>query len=369
MPTPTAKAVVLSEFGQPLEMRDVMVDAAGDADVVVRVEHGGVCGTDPHLQQGHLPVPLPLVLGHEGIGVVESAGPRAASVDGSRLRVGERVMWASSISCGSCWHCRVAREPTLCPDRKTYGANRTLDETGGPGGSWSERMVLVEGTAIVPVPGTVDPIDAMALACAGPTVLHAFDDRRPVRQGETVVVQGSGPVGLAAAIYAQVSRAENVILLDRRRSRLDAAQRLGIGAEHVDVTDVSDRSAAEAVLSLTPAHRGADLVIECTGVPAAIDDGLRMCRRGGSYLVIGQYTDAGSAAISPHELVHRQLDVWGSWGFTGAHLEHYVRSLPTIVERHAIGELVTSFDLGDANQALAAVASGTVVKAVLSQDH
>jgi threonine dehydrogenase-like Zn-dependent dehydrogenase len=362
----TATAAVLGGLGQPLEMRELVVDPPGDGDVVVRVEHGGVCGTDLHIQQGRLPVPLPLVLGHEGIGVVESVGPRAVDVDGSAPRVGERVMWVSSISCGSCWHCRVAREPTLCVDRRTYGVNRALDETGGPGGSWSERMLLVEGTAIVPVPDGVDSIDAMALACAGPTVLHALDERRPVRLGETVVVQGSGPVGLAAALYAQLSGAEKVILVGAPRSRLDAAQGLGIGHEHLDIADFSDRGVADAVLPLTPGHRGADLVIECTGVPAAVEDGLRMCRRGGSYLVLGQYTDAGPAAINPHTIVYRQLDVRGSWGFTGAHLERYVRSLPMLVPRHAIRELVTSFALADANEALAAVGAGTVVKAVLS---
>jgi threonine dehydrogenase-like Zn-dependent dehydrogenase len=362
----TATAALLGGAGRPLEMRELMVDAPGDGDVVVRVEHGGVCGTDLHIQQGHLQVPLPLVLGHEGIGVIESAGTRAVNVDGSPPQIGERVMWVSSISCGSCWHCRVAREPTLCADRRIYGVNRALDETGGPGGSWSERMLLVEGTAIVPVPDDVDPIDAMALACAGPTVLHALEERRPVRLGETVVVQGSGPVGLAAAIYAQLSGAEKVILVGAPRYRLDAAQRLGIGSEHLDFTDFSDDGAADAVVPLTPGHRGADLVIECTGVPAAVDDGLRMCRRGGSYLVLGQYTDAGPAAINPHTIVYRQLDVRGSWGFTGTDVERYVRSLPAVLERHAIGELVTSFALGDANEALTAVGAGAVVKAVLS---
>jgi D-arabinose 1-dehydrogenase-like Zn-dependent alcohol dehydrogenase len=103
-------------------------------------------------------------------------------------------------------------------------------------------------------------------------------------------------------------------------------------------------------------------------VPAAVEDSLRMCRRGGSHLVVGQCTDAGPAAINPHAIVYRRLAVRGSWAFTGANLERYVRSLPTLVKRHAIGELVTSFALGDASEARAAVGAGTVVKAVLSQD-
>jgi threonine dehydrogenase-like Zn-dependent dehydrogenase len=362
-----SKAAVLSEFERPLELRDLTVDEVGDRDVVVRVEQGGICGTDVHLQHGHLQVPLPLVLGHEGIGVVESAGPRSADVDGSRPQVGERVMWASSISCGSCWQCRVAREPTLCTNRRTYGVNRSLEENGGPGGSWSERMLLTEGTAIVPVPDGVDPTDAMSLACAGPTVLHALE-RRPVRRGESVVVQGAGPVGLAAAIYAQLSGADEVILVGAPRSRLHAAERLGIGSAHLDFTEHPDGAVVDAVRSLTPGGRGADLVIECTGVPTAIDEGLQMCRRGGSYLVIGQYTDAGPASINPHAIVYRNLDIHGSWAFTGVHLERYVRSLPELIERHAIGELVTKFALGNANEALAAVEAGSIVKAVLSPD-
>jgi threonine dehydrogenase-like Zn-dependent dehydrogenase len=362
----TAAAVVLPGVGEPLELRPVEIREPGAGDVGVRVEHGGVCGTDLHIHQGQLEVPMPLVLGHEGIGVVEAAGPRAACVDGTAPAAGERVMWASSISCGRCWQCRVASEPTLCTDRRTYGVNRAVAEPGGPGGSWSERMRLVEGTAVVAVPEGVDPIDAMSLACAGPTVLHALDERRPVRQGETVVVQGSGPVGMAAAIFAQLGGADAVILVGAPRYRLEAAERLGIGSERIDITDRTGDEIVDAVVALTPGGRGADLVIECTGVPAAVDEGLRICRRGGSYLILGQYTDAGPAPINPHAIVYRQLDVQGAWGFTGAHLERYVRSLPTVVERHPIRELVTSFALEEANEAIAAVACGGVVKAVVS---
>jgi threonine dehydrogenase-like Zn-dependent dehydrogenase len=363
----TASAAVLPAIDRPLELRELELEGAGDREVIVRVEHGGICGTDLHIQRGHFSVPLPLVLGHEGIGVVEAAGPDASGVDGSPLEVGQRVMWASSISCGDCWQCRVAREPTLCSDRRTYGVNRAFGETGGPGGSWSERMLLVDGTAIVAVSDDVDSIDAMSLACAGPTVLHALDERRPVRQGETVVVQGSGPVGIAAAIYAQLSGADGVVLIGAPRYRLDAAERLGVGSARLDITEHPNGAIVDAVLDLT-GGRGADLVIECTGVPTAVDEGLRMCRRGGSYLVIGQYTDAGPAPINPHTIVHRQLDVYGSWAFTGVHLERYVRSLSTVTERHAIGELVTSFELERVNDAIEAVGSGSVVKAVLSPD-
>jgi threonine dehydrogenase-like Zn-dependent dehydrogenase len=91
-----------------------------------------------------------------------------------------------------------------------------------------------------------------------------------------------------------------------------------------------------------------------------------MCRRGGSYLVVGQYTDAGPGVINPHAIVYRQLDVTGSWAFSGAHLERYVASLPAVTRRHDIAQLVTPFALDEVNEALSAAAAGMVVKAVLA---
>ena len=120
-----------------------------------------------------------------------------------------------------------------------------------------------------------------------------------------------------------------------------------------------------AVRAETPGERGADLAIECTGVPSAVEQGMRMCRRGGDYLVLGQYTDAGPASINPHMIVQRQLTILGSWAFTGAHLEAYVQSLEPLAARWPLGELVTEFALDDVNAAMAAVAAGDVIKAVL----
>jgi threonine dehydrogenase-like Zn-dependent dehydrogenase len=363
-----ALGAVLPAPASQVEMRQMSVGAPAKGEVVVDVQFGGICGTDIHLAAGHLTIPTPLVLGHEGLGVIRAADPDAVLVDGETARVGQRVMWASSISCGRCWHCRVAHEPTLCADRRTYGVNRPAATSRGPAGSWSTRMLLECGTAIVPMPEEVDSVDAMAFACAGPTILHALDERRPVREGETVVVQGSGPVGMAAAAYAMLGGAARVTLVGAPETRLSLAAELGIGDEHIDFREMTQEELVEAVRSKTPQGGGADLVIECTGVPAAVDAGMLMCRRGGSYLVVGQYTDAGPALINPHSIVFRQLDVRGSWAFTGAHLERYVLSLPRLTRRHALRRLVSVFALAEAERAMDAVARGTCVKAVLAPE-
>jgi threonine dehydrogenase-like Zn-dependent dehydrogenase len=364
-----SRAVVLRRFGAPLVLAEFDVPPASDGGVVVASTHGGVCGTDLHLQQGHLDVPIPLVLGHEGLGVVHALGPNVQrDVNGEPLREGDRVMWASSISCGGCRPCIVEREPTLCVNRKTYGVNRPTTDEPALSGSWADYIYLRPGTTVVKVPDHVDPVDAMSLACAGPTALRALLDRRPVVFGEVVVVQGSGPVGLAAAAFAELAGAAEVILVGGPQSRLRLAADLGIGSRHVNIVDAADHSETIAdVVQMT--NGGADLVIECTGVPDAVGEGLRLVRRGGSYLVIGQYTDAGDALINPHQIVYRNLDVHGSWAFTGGHLTQYVRLLSRIRERVRLGSLVTTYPLEDHAAAMRDVANGSVMKAVFVSDQ
>jgi D-arabinose 1-dehydrogenase-like Zn-dependent alcohol dehydrogenase len=222
--------VVLRAFGRPLVVDEFEVPPAEDGATVVAVGYGGVCGTDLHLQHGRLDVPTPLVLGHEGLGTVHELGRGVEhDANGTPLHAGDLVMWASSIACGHCVPCRSHRDPTLCEHRLTYGVNRPT--TSGPAlsGAWADYIYLRHGTTIVRVPDAIDPLAAMSLACAGPTVIRALFERRPVRLGEIVVVQGSGPVGLAAAALAQLAGAATVILAGGPASRLQLAAELGIG--------------------------------------------------------------------------------------------------------------------------------------------
>jgi threonine dehydrogenase-like Zn-dependent dehydrogenase len=362
----TSRSVVLREFNKPLALEELDVTAAGPGEVLVKVEYGGVCGTDAHLWSGRLNIPTPVVLGHEGLGTVEQIGSGGLrDANGDHLDVGDTVMWASSISCGSCVPCRMHEEPTLCERRTTYGVNIPVSDAPGPSGSWSERMLLRAGTSVVRIPAGVDPLSAMSLACAGPTMVHALYGRRAVRLGETVVVQGSGPVGLAAAAMAQLAGAAHVIVVGGPEARLAVAERLGIGDHHLNVVDGQDATAAlDEVRALTGGY-GADLVIECAGAPNAVPQGIAMARRGGSYLVVGQYTDRGEIGINPHQLVHRQLSLYGSWGFTGAHLVSYVNLLPSLSGRFDLRSLVTEFPMADCEEALGHVGAGSVLKAVL----
>lgn len=340
--------------------------AAGPGAVVADVTHAGICGTDMHLQHGRMAIPLPVILGHEAVGVVRELG-EGVSVDalGQPLQVGDAVSWMSNIPCGECFFCATEHEPSLCEDRKVYGINQSSGVWPHLSGAWSERMYLQPGSTLVKLPAGAGPEDVIALGCAGPTATHALRGTATPRPGDVVVVQGSGPVGLATAMLATLAGAGKVVLVGGPTSRLETARRLGIGDVHVDVFATSPQERLERVLAETDGGRGADLVVEATGVPSAVAEGIDFARRAGTYLVVGQYTDQGATMINPHHITRKQLRVLGSWAFSAAdHLE-YVASVPALAERFDLSSLVTSYSLADADRALADMRSGETLKPVL----
>jgi len=368
--TATARAAVLQAFNAPLAIDEAPLPDPEPGALTARIEFGGICGTDVHLHHGNLPIPTPVVLGHEAVGRVLKLGEGVtADFAGEPLREGDAIAWASSIPCGRCYWCVVEKERTLCENRKVYGINQRWDEAPRLSGGWAEAIYLQPGSAVFKLPPGVTPEQAIALGCAGPTAVHGVLETVGVGVGETVVVQGSGPVGLAAAMYAHLAGAASVILVGGPAGRLELAKEIGVGDVHVDIfaeTDVAART--ERVLAETPGGRGADVVLECAGVPAAVPEGFELVRRNGRYLVLGQYTDRGAVPINPHVITRKQLKVYGSWAFAEAHYGRYLRSLPQLTARFDLARLISRYPLGEVNRALSEMASGAVMKGVLVPD-
>ncbi|MDQ3856560.1 MAG: zinc-binding dehydrogenase [Chloroflexota bacterium] len=365
--TQRSRGVVLREFREPLVVEEVEVPAPRPGAIVVQVTYGGICGTDVHLCHGRLPMALPVLLGHEGVGVVRALGDGVESdFLGAPLHEGDVVAWASNIPCGKCYWCVAKGERTLCPNRQVYGITRRFDEWPQLSGGWADYIYLQPGTTLVRLPEGVTPEDAISLGCAGPTAVHGVVHRTGIELGDVVVVQGSGPVGLASAMYAHVTGARKVILVGGPAGRLELAREAGVGDMHIDIFELSDPAErVRRVLAETDGARGADVVLECTGVPASVPEGLEMARRGGKYLVLGHYTDSGSVPLNPHVITRKQLQVLGSWAFAESHYVEYIQSLPQLRARFDLGRLLTVYPLEEANQALAAVAAGEVMKGVL----
>ena len=360
------RAAVLTVFGAPLEMREYPVPstlAAGEA--LIRVELAGICGTDAHLWLGQLPIPLPVILGHESAGVVERLGSSGMNDwRGQELRQGDRVTWASSINCGECFYCRSKKQPTRCLSRKAYGISYNALEAPHLRGGYAEKILLRAGSAIFRLPESLSMEALVGAGCALTTAIHGIE-RAPVEWGDTVVIQGAGPVGLAALAVAKESGAERLVVVGGPAHRLELAMAFGAHAvvSLAEFKTVEERLAA--VLRETGPH-GADVVIECVGHPAAVNEGIAFCRDGAQFLVLGQYANAGEIAFNPHTVTRKQLRMIGSWGFEARHVDRAIRMLGTNGwgDRFA-AEITHRYRLAQANEALETVREWRGGKTVL----
>ena len=359
-------AVVLGAFNSPLSLESAAMPEPGPGALVAHVDLAGVCGTDVHLLHGHLPIPLPIVLGHEGVGRVWSLGEGVnTDFSGTPLREGDAIAWSSNVPCGRCHWCVVAGQRTLCETRKVYGVNQRFNEFPRLSGAWAEAIYLQPGSAVFRLPDGLTSEEVIALGCAGPTAVHGVIEVAGITAGDTVVVQGSGPVGIASAMYAHLAGASRVIIVGGPLGRLQLAREIGVGDVHIDIFEVPDAGErVRLVLDATPGRRGADVVLECAGVPEAVAEGWEMARRGGTFLALGQYTDRGAVPLNPHLITRKQLRVVGSWGFAEKHYLGHIQALPRLTARFDLPRLISRYNVADANIALSDMGSGRVMKPV-----
>lgn len=332
--------------------------------VLLRTIASEVCGTDVHIWHGRLAgVPYPIIPGHVSVGEVAEVGGCAADVDGRPLAAGDLVTFLDVHgTCGSCWFCTVAKASTRCPERKVYGITYGLAD--GVLGGWSEYIYLKPGVKIIRLPASVSPERFIGGGCGLPTAFHAVE-RGGVRLGHTVVVQGSGPVGLNAVILAQLAGAVQVILIGAPAIRLAMGRALGAD-ETLDITSTTETERRERVLELT-GGRGADVTIEASGSPAALPEGMRLTRDAGVYAVAGQYTDAGETCFNPHlDFNRKHIEVRATWGTDLSHLYKAILVMGKHGDRYRWERFVTKrYGLDCTEQALLDVAAGKVIKAVI----
>ena len=363
---PTAKSSVLEQFNAPLQLREFPLPAQLEPGAaLVRTEMAGICGTDVHLWKGELPMKLPVILGHETVGRIERLGEGLErDWSGQPLRVGDRVTWNSTTSCGQCFYCAVKKQPTRCPQRRAYGIGYRCDEPPHFLGGYAEFHYLRPRASIFKLPDDLPTEAVIGAGCALITAIHGVE-RTGIAWQDTVVVQGAGPVGIAALAVARSAGAGEIIVIGGPKHRLEMARRFG--ADHVIDLDAMDGPAARiaAVRALTGGH-GADAVLECVGLPAAVPEGMEMCRDGGKYLVLGHYCDAGPVSFNPHIITRKQLQVSGSWSSEPRHLQAAIEFLRRNQERFPFASMVTHrFALEQANEALATTAQWLAAKSVL----
>jgi len=360
---PTVRAAVIPAPGLPAEVREYPEPELEQDSALLDVELSEVCGTDVHLRAGRLAgVPYPLIPGHVTTGRIEKIRGTLRDVHGRALREGDRVTFLDvHRTCNACWYCLVAKATTRCPSRKVYGI--TYGAADGLAGGWAEKLYLKPGTRVIPLDG-VDARAFMAGGCALPTTIHAVE-RAGIVLGDTVLVLGTGPVGLSAVALARMSGALRVLAIGAPALRVEAARAMGAD----DVLDLERATPEERhawVLERTEG-RGADVTIEAAGTPEAAVQAMRFTRDAGRVVIVGQYTDHGEVPFNPHaDLNRKHLDVRGSWGSDYSHFHRAVRIMADAERARPWTRLaLESYGLAAANQALDDVAQGKVIKALI----
>jgi threonine dehydrogenase-like Zn-dependent dehydrogenase len=358
------KAAVMTAANVPLEVQDFPRPTLEEGAVLLRTVYSEVCGTDVHLHHGRLGgVPYPLIPGHVNVGEIVELKGQPVDLDGAPLRVGQIVTFLDvHETCGRCWFCTVAKASTRCPYRRVYGITYSAKE--GLLGGWSQMIYLKPGVKVLPLPDNVPAERFIGAGCGLPTAVHAIE-RAEIMLGDTVVVQGSGPVGLTAAILAQLSGATQVIVVGGPAKRLQEAERIGADVT-INIEDLSPQERAARVLEITQG-RGADITIEASGNPKAVNEGFAMTRDAGRYVIVGQYTDVGDIRINPHlDINKKHLEVRGCWGADFSHLWRGVQVLAKHGERFQWERFISRrYGLAEANQALDDVEHYRTVKALI----
>jgi len=286
---------------------------------------------------------------------------RVASVC-THCGVGCAVFFDVHRTCGRCRACTVHRTPTRCVARRVYGITDSARE--GLFGGWAQAIYLEPGVGIARLPDAVGFDDYIGGGCGLQTAVHIIE-RATLRPGDSVLVQGTGAVGLSTIALARLNGASTILAIGAPAERLALATRMG--ADRVfDLATTTPEQRLEDVRALTHGE-GVDVVVEAAGSARAIEEGLTLVRDGGRYIIAGHYTDVGSSAVNAHQHINRKhLDIRGCWG---SEVRHFLRALG-ILERHAadvpwrrIGE--RTYPLGGLNEALKDADAMRITKALV----
>lgn len=294
--TTTAVTAALITGAGRLEMLDFPSPPPPPGTVTVEITFCGVCGTEVAAYRGGS-LHSPAVCGHEWTGVVVAVGAGVTA-----RREGDRVVIGVMPPCGGCPEC-VSGIADRC--RAAFAMARGRDALAPRHGGFARSITVAAGRVLPAHPGLTDEEAAQVEPAA--VAFHGLR-RSAVTPGDTVVVQGAGPIGLLSAQFARAAGAGQVVVIEPSESRRRLASELG-----VDVTSAPGPEAEERVRSLTRGL-GADVVIECAGVPALLQTAVDLVRPGGVVTLLSYI--AQQATVDPARWMAKEVDVRGAVAFT-----------------------------------------------------
>jgi S-(hydroxymethyl)glutathione dehydrogenase/alcohol dehydrogenase len=358
------RAAVLHELGKPLDIEEIdLVDTQPD-QVRVRIAASGVCHSDLSVVRGRLPHPTPVVLGHEGAGVVTAVGS-----DVTRVKVGDHVVLDWIPACGTCAFCKRG-EIHLCENAvaatfaSPYASLRGESLYRGLGTATFADETLTLERAVVPIDPAV-PLEIAALVgCAVTTGVGAALNTAKVAPGSTVAVIGCGGVGLSVIMGAAYAGAERIIAIDLSEERREIARTLGA----TDVMDGGVDDVGGAVRDMTGG--GADYAFEVVGVPKTLEMAWNCTRRGGTTVCVGAGTPDEHFTVSMFDAFYHSKALLGCV-YGSANPEHdFPRFLGLWQDgKLPIDKLLTErITLDQVNDAFAAMEAGEGARSVIVND-
>lgn len=296
------RVVVAKEHGKPFTIEEYPVPDPEPGALLVKVTQAGVCGSDLHTWRGdQAAAPLPpngRVMGHEGTGVAFKLGEGLTTDSlGKEIKEGDRIMWSAIRPCERCYQC-TRGEPNWCPNGRYAGNAGDFPYFTG---TYGDYFYLPPNHPIYRVPDELPDSVLGFVNCAMGTVTEGLL-RADCEEGDYVVIQGAGGLGLNATAMAKDMGAHRVIVMDRLDHRLQLAEEFGADYT-INVSEFNtENTRKERVLELTEG-RGADIVLELVGRPELLAEGINLLTNGGTFVEIGNISPQRTVTIDPSTLL------------------------------------------------------------------
>ena len=377
MAAKTARANLLDKPNGKFVVGQYPVPEPKPGEVLMKIEMCGICGTDIHTwrapAEAVFGLEYPISLGHEISGIIESLGNGVTTDSvGTPVKVGDRIGVIPAIHCGKCYFCRIAKTPEKCTDWKTYGTWPKADQPPHFTGGYGDYLYIHDPSSFFIKSTTTAERTAFLepMAVVVHSMLHA-----QIKLGDTVVVQGSGPIGLLTTACAKLAGASVVIATGRRnKTRVELAKEMGADYVMLAADMPSEEDRKRFVFDKSLNNVGADVVINTAGTCEAFRECFNFVRDSGTLVEVGNFVDSGTFDFNPcKHLCERGIKIIGSFDNEA---EHFVRSMPLIADERIPLEKMISHrvPVEDVEEVLATIEKGDnldgkeVVKAMMVTD-
>ena len=368
------RSVVLEGKGK-LSLKNFPYPEVKKNCAIIKMEYSGICGTDKHSfegffhQKGGRPIPLPVIQGHENVGIIEEINGELLDHDGQKLKVGDRVVPAPNISCGKCFACRNNRPYYYCESKLDYGNNIGAGEEPHIFGGWSEYLYILPGSHLFKYPDSLDPrfgtyIEPLSVTGCLDKARQWSSEWEPFRSGDTVVILGTGPIGLFHLIKSNLMGAGKIIAVDPYKFRTSLASDFGAS----EVVTSNDREEIKDNIKKLTNNFGADLVVDCTGVSEGFTIALELIREGGMVLEVGIFSNSHDIPINPHsQILEKSARVIGVGGDDISQYYPSIKILERNIDKLPWEKIIShNFQIEDVHKAMDVAMSDQSMKVILN---